>query len=211
MGSLPDNPILLHRHPRSKKGLLLILGLALFFVFMGIWFIWIAITPGQTTFMRWIGLLFAALLLWLPVSAAAICSVRKWRTGRWTISPEERSQQWSKLAAPRYPAWFKPTMTLIWLSLPALWIAKEIYHPQHGWYRLPSDLWLPVAAFESLDSVSHARSEVRTQAINHFTIPSPSETPAPPRPHRDAVASTASFIACTSSALTFPASRSIAT
>jgi hypothetical protein len=136
-----------------QKVMLILSGAVIFMVLPAAWFIWTAFSPGQAMPVRWINLLFAALLLFLPVSAAWILLRRKWRTGHWMPSPEERMQQLAKYAAkhPQFHAsWLKPVLTPIWLAIIALWITREIYprpqHAQHGWLHLPMDLWLLMAA-----------------------------------------------------------------
>jgi hypothetical protein len=153
MQAPPENPIPPQYLPPRPNSIMLILsGIVLFLVLPGTWCIRMAFCPSLTLPWRGISLLFAALFLFLPVRAAWTHVGRKWRTGRWTLSPEERSQRWAKYAARHNPAWFKPTMAfldaataIVWLSLVALWIAKEIYSSLHSGNRSLSPLWLGVA------------------------------------------------------------------
>jgi hypothetical protein len=151
METPPQDPIRPHHllPQLSQPRILLILsGAVIFLVVPAIWFIWTAFASGHALPVRGINLLFAALLLFVPVSAASILLRRKWRTGCWMPSAEERAQRWKEYRSrrPSWPSWYKPTMTLIWLSLPCLWVVKQIYRPTHGWGRGPSDLLLLIAA-----------------------------------------------------------------
>jgi hypothetical protein len=148
MEAPPENSISLPQyapHPISRQRVVLILVVVvLVFVVPAIWFIRLAFCPGLTPPMRSMSLLVAALLLFLPVRAARVSIARKWRTGRWTISPEERSQRRANYATRRNPAWFKSTMTildattaLIWISLLTLCAVQVLHHHQSAWSLYP--------------------------------------------------------------------------
>jgi hypothetical protein len=152
MEASSEHPIPPQYLPPRPNNIMLILSGIVFFLFLsGTWFIRMAFCPGQTLPWRGLNLLFAALLLFLPGRTAWVSIARKWRTGRWTISPEERAQRWAKYAARHNPARFKTTMAfldaaaaIVWSALLAQWIAKEIYSSLHGGSRSLSPLWLGI-------------------------------------------------------------------
>jgi MFS family permease len=133
MENLATDPIEFQRRmlqpPRKGMVIGIVVCMVVFLVAPAVWFIWAATCSDESLGFRGGLLLFAAALLVLPGRSAWFALRRKWKTGRWSISPEERLEMRGKWAAwdtPSRQKKVKIAATILWVMNAGLWITGAV-------------------------------------------------------------------------------------
>jgi hypothetical protein len=153
--------------PRRRFGRLaifLMVAFCLMFLAIGVFSLCGAFSPDMAIGSRLLFLVAAALTLWLPARIVWLTIHRKWTTGQWGPTEEERQRNRLKWINPKTPSWvrFVPPFLrsnagpfwldydrfflLIWTPLAILWIYSVFHHHLRGWDLVTPSIWVILAA-----------------------------------------------------------------
>ena len=108
--------------------------------------LWVACSPQLPASCRILYALGALIALALPLRVLYVGARRFYRTGRWSISPEEKAQWLQRLAARPERPWVLPATTGVLMSIAVLNVAMAATrNHRHGltlWNALGTAFWL---------------------------------------------------------------------
>jgi hypothetical protein len=142
--SLSPDERLQRRRTNPRVVAAMLVALFVFLIIPGVISIWYAFSPGLTVASRLLFLALAACSLFLPVWAAWVSCHRKWKTGSWRPSPEERRQLRAKSATKKFPTWVDPVIAASNVFLAAVYVFLAVHDDSVLWYAL-SALWIVIA------------------------------------------------------------------
>jgi hypothetical protein len=128
----------------------------------------IAFSPDTTSSQRWYLWIGASTLLALPVLLAGSMIRRKWKTGRFLTSPEERQRLYARSMAKqdspgskRGQKFVYMTGLVFWPVIAGFWVYSTFHHPEK---RPLAVVWLICAALSLYIDITRLRNLYRKPA-----------------------------------------------
>lgn len=108
--------------------------------------VWYAFLPGQALATRFIYLTLASVGFVIPFRIAGIAVRRRWTTGSWIPSVEERMELRGKYDARSLPTWLSPLMASMYLIVAAVGLVVAIRGKFDPWNYGFVIVWLVFSA-----------------------------------------------------------------
>lgn len=144
------------RGPSRRAMMGLFVGCFVFLVVPGVFSLWYSIFEAQTIRERVLLLALAAVALAIPFLLVGGSCRRKWKTGRWMATPEERMELRARSAGKTFPKWLNPAMAVTYSLVTVAVAVAAMRKPFDIWNYAFLPLWIAFAV-QSFWQMSHDR------------------------------------------------------
>jgi MFS family permease len=132
--------------PSRRAMVILFVGNFLFLIVPGVFSLWYSIFEAQTILERALFLALAVVALAIPILLVGGLCRRKWKTGRWMPTPEERMELRAKSAGKTLPKWLNPVMAATYILVIAVGVISAVRKPFDVWNYIFLPVWITLAA-----------------------------------------------------------------